>query len=537
MAHRKKSKAARDAAQGKETHQSNPSQKQKHAEKKSEEKKRVHSLEATAATAKEKLEAGNAGPGGNGKIPVRKGALEMRLNGDEDGEALMRRIRDDLVDSKTDDRTDQGTGAGTVIGPGSGEEKEEDGRMTVIDFDRATTDAGRHKDGEDDDEVEEDEEDGKEGEDEEDDDDEEDGNDGKDELEENQINMDIAHLDDTDSESEIENVRPTPSERPSDPTAPDEGAVSDNSDPDADEDDVPFSDLSSLSSTAKEDLVPHQRLTINNTSALLRSLNTFALPLSKLPFSEHQSITSQAPISIADVDDDLTRELAFYKQSLDAVRDARRLLEADAVPFARPPDYFAEMVKTDEHMGRVQSKLVDDASHKKAAADARKQRDLKKFGKQVQVAKLQERDKAKRETLDRIQSLKRKRRDATSVPDHAVREPTSLFDDVEVDTKSSENARPHKRARLRHPPEPDVATPRPRAHPHSSRAKRDQTHGFGGKKRFAKSGDARSSGDLTAFSTRKMKMKGAAGPGPGGREKMKPKARLGKSKRVKGRAG
>jgi len=65
------------------------------------------------------------------------------------------------------------------------------------------------------------------------------------------------------------------------------------------------------------------------------------------------------------------------------------------------------MVKSDEHMGLVRQKLVDMAASKKAAAEARKQRDLKKFGKQVQVEKRQERERAKKETLERIQSLKR----------------------------------------------------------------------------------------------------------------------------------
>ena len=58
-------------------------------------------------------------------------------------------------------------------------------------------------------------------------------------------------------------------------------------------------------------------------------------------------------------------------------------------------------------MGRVKQKLVDAAASKKAAAEARKQRDLRKFGKQVQTAKLQERAKEKREMLDKINLLKR----------------------------------------------------------------------------------------------------------------------------------
>ena len=182
-----------------------------------------------------------------------------------------------------------------------------------------------------------------------------------------------------------------------------EGSVSEEV---ADEDGIALSDIESLASEEKADILPHQRLTINNTAALTQALKRIALP-SKLPFSAHQSITTSEPVAISDVNNDLTRELAFYKQSLDAANDARTRLKEEGVPFSRPTDYFAEMVKSDEHMGKIKSKMVDEAADKRAAADARKQRDLKKFGKQVQVAKLQERDKAKRDTLDKINLLKR----------------------------------------------------------------------------------------------------------------------------------
>ena len=173
-----------------------------------------------------------------------------------------------------------------------------------------------------------------------------------------------------------------------------------------DQDGIPLSDIESLASEAKADLLPHQRLTINNTTALTKALKSIVLP-SDLPFSAHQSITTSEPVAISDVNDDLTRELAFYKQSLDAVNEARTRLKKEGIPFSRPTDYFAEMVKSDEHMGKIKSKMVDEAANKRAAEDARKQRDLKKFGKQVQVARLQQRDMAKRETLDKINLLKR----------------------------------------------------------------------------------------------------------------------------------
>ena len=146
---------------------------------------------------------------------------------------------------------------------------------------------------------------------------------------------------------------------------------------------------------------------INNTTALLKAQKSIATLLSALPFSEHQVITTSTAVSIADVNDDLTRELAFYKQCLDAANEARKSLKKEGVPFSRPNDYFAEMVKSDEHMGKIKQKMTEEAANKKAAAEARKQRDLKKFGKQVQIAKLQERDKAKRETLGKIDLLKR----------------------------------------------------------------------------------------------------------------------------------
>ncbi|MCJ1417627.1 rRNA-processing protein and EBNA1-binding protein ebp2 [Xylographa parallela] len=251
---------------------------------------------------------------------------------------------------------------------------------------------------------------------------------------------------------------------------------------------IPFSDIESLSSDEKGDLVPHQRLTINNTSALLKAHKSIALPVSSLPFSAHQSVSSAAQVLIPDVNDDLNRELAFYKQCLDAATEARSLLKKEGVPFTRPTDYFAEMVKSDEHMAKIKDKMTEEAASKKASAEARRQRDLKKFGKQVQVAKLQERDKAKRETLDKINILKRKRRDA----DTGKANEEDLFDVALEDASTADKA-------VRSSRRDGKGAPR------DKRQKKDAKFGFGGKKRFAKSGDAVSTGDLRGFSSKKMK--------------------------------
>ncbi|KAL3957924.1 hypothetical protein ACCO45_008502 [Purpureocillium lilacinum] len=255
---------------------------------------------------------------------------------------------------------------------------------------------------------------------------------------------------------------------------------------DEDDEDIPVSDLEDLDDEDKEDLIPHSRLTINNTAALQAALDRIALPTDKsVPFSSHQSIlaTADTADSIPDVSDDLQRELAFYTQCRDAALTGRSKLLAEGVPFSRPKDYFAEMVKEDAHMDKVKAKLVEEASAKKAAAEARKLRDLKKFGKQVQVAKLQERQKEKRETLEKIKTLKRKRQESGG--DLGTNE-ADMFD-VGVE---SELAKHSQRSAGKGKQSQSV---------NNKRQKKNEKFGFGGKKRHAKSGDAISSGDLSGF--------------------------------------
>lgn len=114
---------------------------------------------------------------------------------------------------------------------------------------------------------------------------------------------------------------------------------------------------------------------------------------------------------------DLKRETAFYKLALDAVPEARKLCAKFDIPFSRPADYYAEMVKSDEHMERVRSKLVEEAQGIKKSEDAKRQRDLKKYGKQIQIEKLKAREQDKKAFADRVQGLKRKRKEGMELGD------------------------------------------------------------------------------------------------------------------------
>ncbi|KAH8663922.1 eukaryotic rRNA processing protein EBP2-domain-containing protein [Xylariales sp. PMI_506] len=346
----------------------------------------------------------------------------------------------------------------------------------------------------------------------------------EDDSEDDEDELDLGAVDDSSSsESEIEmeakiERKPKSILRASNATTPKPKApANDDEDEGEDEDDedIPMSDLEDLPDDEREDLIPHTRLTINNTTALIASLNRIAIPTGKsVAFVTHQSIVSIEPTAdgIEDIQDDLKRELAFYAQSLDAAKRARALLKAEGIPFSRPNDYFAEMVKDDGHMEKIKARLVEEASAKKASAEARKLRDLKKFGKQVQVAKLQERQKAKRDTLEKIKSLKRKRQESSG--DVGEKE-GDLFDvSVENEIKQHNTQKTFSRGGREGGRE---------GGPNAKRQKKDAKYGFGGKKRYSKSGDAVSSADMSGFSARRMKT--------GAKAKPAKTARLGKSRR------
>ncbi|KAK3901154.1 eukaryotic rRNA processing protein EBP2-domain-containing protein [Staphylotrichum tortipilum] len=339
--------------------------------------------------------------------------------------------------------------------------------------------------------------------------------------------IDLEGIDDSDSESELDS---------------DGGAGEDDDDEDEEEEEIDVDELSAEDEEDEEQIIAGTRVrqTINNKEGLLAALRRFALDTNPktVPFAFHQSIVSSKKTedSIPSVDDDLQRELAFMNQSLEAARQARTLLRKEGVPFTRPTDFFAETVRSDETMQKVKAKLVEEATAKKASAEARKQRDLKKFGKQVQVQKQQERAKQKRETLEKINLLKRKRQEGGGAG-LGANEADDLFD-VAVDNELRSAGGSHnkggntkKRSAGDHGP------------PSAKRQKKDGKYGFGGKKRFGKSGDAMSSGDLSSFNAKRMKSgggdrggprggPGGGGPGGGGgARKGGAKPRLGKSRR------
>ncbi|KAJ3095458.1 rRNA-processing protein and EBNA1-binding protein ebp2 [Physocladia obscura] len=285
------------------------------------------------------------------------------------------------------------------------------------------------------------------------------------------------------------------------------GAEDENLDSDDDDDDDDDNDDGNGNGVAT------QKIFKNDKAALLAKLDQIRIdnktPNAVFAWTEFQRITSTEPLALlpAEVENDLKREMAFYKQALEAAQLGYMHLRKANVSIHRPDDFYAEMIKSDEHMNKIRQKLVDEANAIAASERAKKLRDAKKFGKKVQVEKLQERQATKRQELEQVAQMRKK----TSSGKNNDMSASGFEDDfgVSVDKEHGEVERKNKRGSS------GVAGKQQQSVNHK-RANRDHKFGFGGKKRHTKSNTADSTADMTGFNAKRMKNGGGAFKAKGG---------------------
>lgn len=151
----------------------------------------------------------------------------------------------------------------------------------------------------------------------------------------------------------------------------------------------------------------------------------------RIPFSEHMTITNEGLLQVPsalNVHDDIKREIAFYNLTRENVKKGMEILVQAKVPISRPDDYFAEMLKTDEHMAKVKGRLMKQ-QQKVNSFEERKQRlENKKFHKAIKAYKQQEKHKEKRQNMEAITNLKKK-----------IKEKGGDLDDGEFDQMFNKN--------------------------------------------------------------------------------------------------
>mmetsp|Transcript_7328 Transcript_7328/g.14992 ORF Transcript_7328/g.14992 Transcript_7328/m.14992 type:complete len:372 (-) Transcript_7328:1706-2821(-) len=270
------------------------------------------------------------------------------------------------------------------------------------------------------------------------------------------------------------------------------------------------------------------------------------------------------------VNDDLKREEAFVRTAtVAAAKGLKMLRDLEGVSsFRRPGDYFAEMVKSDDHMKRVKEKIIYERERIAAAEQRRKQRVGKKESKRVQVEKEQTRRQEAKREVRAVETWRKERlRDKNAkghkgVADGSQREafPVELLDfETLEDGKFVRGGGESSRPRVTRVGEPgfqkggrrgwgvpsggDPSRSR-RGPPRSSkkavsanRQARDERFGFGGKKRDAKKNDASSASKMDQFSSKRNKSV-PRGLHVRGKPISKKKGnRPGKARRMKTRAG
>lgn len=152
---------------------------------------------------------------------------------------------------------------------------------------------------------------------------------------------------------------------------------------------------------------------INNKAGLDEKMEEIQYPKG-VNWLETLIMTSPQPINGEDVHDDLKREANFYSVAMNGVKAGITQLQASGIPFERPADYFAEMVKTDAHMAKVKDVLLSEHKRIEAVAVRKRNAEHKKFAKKAHVAKLEERAAARRNKKEDTDHWKNKGKNDTS---------------------------------------------------------------------------------------------------------------------------
>jgi len=188
-------------------------------------------------------------------------------------------------------------------------------------------------------------------------------------------------------------------------------------------------------------------------------------------WEETQVLTGTIATIIENVDDDLERELAFYNQALGSAKQAIGHFEEAGIAWRRPADYYAEMVKSDDHMAKVKEQLLYEQKVIETSQQRRKEREARKFSKQVAAERKKDRAQDKKAAITGVSALRKKRE----------KEGFSGELDMDVELQRIQKGRQPK-AKLGE---------RFRGQGKSEkRAKRDTKFGFGGPKRLKKQNDA-----------------------------------------------
>jgi len=259
-----------------------------------------------------------------------------------------------------------------------------------------------------------------------------------------------------------------------------------------------------------------QKTVINNAAGLKQKLNEFQQSLDWIERLDETSQPAPAPAGAEEeteaeednlANNDFKRELKLYRQAQAAVLIGIPRLHKLGIKTKRPDDYFAEMAKSDDHMKKVREKLLQKKTTMEHREKAKKLRDLRKYGKKVQIEVLQKRQKEKREMLEAVKKYRKGQKDKLDFLDDK--------EQMKAGPGKAKGNKPGNKPGNKSDSKPHIINKR--------REYKDKKFGHGGQKKRSKMNTKESANDMSTFNPRinQSKAKG----------KSKATQRPGKSKR------
>lgn len=154
-----------------------------------------------------------------------------------------------------------------------------------------------------------------------------------------------------------------------------------------------------------------KRERVNNIDALKQKLSVLK---NSLEWTERLDITVDiAPeigedgIPLVSVDD-FEREKHFVRIAQEGARRGVIKSKRAQLPLLRPADFYAQMAKSDEHMGKVKANLLTQKSNIEKREKARQMRHQKKFAKDVQRDAKLKKQEEKRVAKEEIKFVKKR---------------------------------------------------------------------------------------------------------------------------------
>jgi len=169
-------------------------------------------------------------------------------------------------------------------------------------------------------------------------------------------------------------------------------------------------------------------------------------------------------------------------QSLRGVHTAILQLEQARIPYVRPGDYFAEMIKPDSQMRKIKDSLLKEKLKMQTVANRVKNKGSRKFAKQVHAKRLEDKAAEKKEGVANFKKSK------SGNIHNELKIERSVHGTINDALKSHQEKNKSKK-----------------------RQKADEKYGFGGKKKRVKSNDAESAGEMRGFSAARNKKKAGLG--------------------------